>query len=62
MNYEIKKPQPFNLRETLNCGQCFRFEEAADGVFFGVVKSKLIKVKEVFIVLQKRLYQILFLI
>ena len=46
MNYEIKKPQPFNLRETLNCGQCFRFEEAADGVFFGVVKNKLIKVKE----------------
>ena len=46
MNYEIKKPQPFNLRETLNCGQCFRFEEAADGVFFGVVKDKLIKVKE----------------
>ena len=46
MNYEILKPQPFNLRETLNCGQCFRFEEAADGVFFGVVRDKLIKVKE----------------
>ncbi len=46
MNYEIKKPQPFNLKETLNCGQCFRFEERADGVFCGVVKNKLVKVKE----------------
>lgn len=46
MNYEILKPQPFNLKETLNCGQCFRFEEGADGVFCGVVKNKLVKVKE----------------
>lgn len=46
MNYEILKPQPFNLKETLNCGQCFRFEEADDGVFCGVVKNKLVKVKE----------------
>ncbi len=46
MNYEILKPQPFNLRETLNCGQCFRFEEMADGVFCGVVKNKVVKVQE----------------
>ena len=46
MNYTVLKPQPFNLRETLNCGQCFRFEETADGVFCGVVKNKLVKVQE----------------
>lgn len=46
INYEITKPEPFNLAETLNCGQCFRFEEHPDGMFFGVVKNKQVCVQE----------------
>lgn len=29
-----------DLRETLDCGQCFRWKEQPDGSFFGVVRGK----------------------
>ena len=29
-----------DLRETLGCGQCFRWQEQADGRFFGVVRGR----------------------
>ncbi len=40
---EIKKPLNFDLNETLNCGQCFRFKPCSDGCYEGVAKSKYIK-------------------
>ena len=30
----------FELKDTLLCGQCFRFKEQEDGSFFGVAKDK----------------------
>lgn len=46
MDFKIKKPQPFSLKETLDCGQCFRFNETAPNIFEGVVKYRYIKIKE----------------
>jgi len=34
----------FSLRDTLNCGQCFRWEEQPDGSFKGIVNGKSITV------------------
>ncbi len=36
----------FDLKDTLLCGQCFRFSENADGSFSGVAKDKAITVKK----------------
>lgn len=33
-----------NLEETLNCGQCFRWENLGNNSFFGVVKNKAVTV------------------
>ncbi|GHU81943.1 8-oxoguanine DNA glycosylase [Clostridia bacterium] len=38
----IENITDLNLKETLNCGQCFRWEETADGEFKGVVKNKVV--------------------
>ena len=36
----LKMPVGFNLKQTLECGQCFRFTENEDGVFCGVAFNK----------------------
>lgn len=36
--------QGFSLRDTLNCGQCFRWEEQSDGSFRGIVGKRSITV------------------
>ena len=36
----LKMPLGFNLKQTLECGQCFRFVEIEDGVFCGVVNGR----------------------
>lgn len=41
MNLEIKG---FSLKDTLNCGQCFRWEEQPDGSFHGIVNGRNITV------------------
>jgi len=46
---EIKLDQsvtPFNLRHTLECGQAFRWERLG-GRWYGVVRGKVIKIKQV---------------
>lgn len=41
----IKMPPKFNLKQTLDCGQCFRFTENEEGVFCGVALGKELKFK-----------------
>ncbi len=36
----------FSLKDTLNCGQCFRWDESDDGSFLGVVKNKVLKIRQ----------------
>ncbi len=38
--------QPFSLDQTLGCGQVFRWERTADGWWYGVVKDKVIKIRQ----------------
>lgn len=42
---EIDAPHAFNLGQTLNCGQCFRFYEA-EGRYCGVALDKYIEILE----------------
>ncbi len=41
---QIEKPDYFDLDETLNCGQSFRFRQCEDGFYEGVVKEKYLRV------------------
>lgn len=41
----IDSPLFFDVRRTLDCGQCFRFEEKEDGIFHGVAFGKYIQIK-----------------
>lgn len=41
----LKMPLGFNLKQTLECGQCFRFTENKDGVFCGVALGRELKFK-----------------
>lgn len=41
---KIKKPKYFNLKATLNCGQCFRWKEENDDSYSGVVKGEFLNV------------------
>lgn len=38
--------QPFDLDETLACGQVFRWERTADGWWYGVVGSRVLKIRQ----------------
>lgn len=38
---EFKNIYPFNLEQTLDCGQSFRWSENADGSFTGVVRGRV---------------------
>jgi len=51
MNYEItnrgieiKIGSCFDLKNTFDCGQCFRWNENPDGSFTGIVKDKCVKI------------------
>lgn len=41
----LKIPPKFDLKQTLECGQCFRFTEKEDGVFCGVALGRELKFK-----------------
>lgn len=42
-NAELILPHGFNLRQTLNCGQCFRFIETEENKFCGIALGKYIE-------------------
>lgn len=41
--FKLTLPNNFNLRQTLNCGQCFRFTEPEQDKFCGVFNGKYIE-------------------
>ncbi len=41
---EIKLNDVFNLKNTFDCGQCFRWTENNDGSYSGIVKGKYVRV------------------
>ena len=41
---KVKKPKYFNLEATLNCGQCFRWEQQDDGSYSGVVRGEFLNI------------------
>ncbi len=43
---EVEGVKDFELRDTLLCGQCFRFNEQQDGSFFGVAKDKKLNLEK----------------
>ena len=42
---QLNIPKGFNLRQTLNCGQCFRFTEREDNTFCGVALGRYLEFK-----------------
>lgn len=36
----------FSLKNTLDCGQCFRWEEQVDGSYLGIVKNSVVKASQ----------------
>lgn len=44
--YTIKEIPSFELKDILECGQCFRWEKETDGSYTGVVKNNVINVKK----------------
>lgn len=44
--YILRNPDSFNLKHIFECGQCFRWNEEADGSYTGVIKSGVINVKQ----------------
>lgn len=42
---QLTMPRGFNLRQTLNCGQCFRFTEPFENVFCGVALGRYLEFK-----------------
>lgn len=44
--YIIENNDSFELKHIFECGQCFRWNEQADGSFIGVFKNNVIKVKK----------------
>jgi N-glycosylase/DNA lyase len=42
----LHQDQPFNLDATLGCGQVFRWDRTADGWWYGVVGSRVIKIRQ----------------
>lgn len=40
----FEKVRDLDLRETLDCGQCFRWRETAEGSFAGVVRGRAVRV------------------
>lgn len=45
---ELKiKTKCFNLKYTLECGQCFRWKKIDDDYYIGIIKDRVIKIKQV---------------
>lgn len=44
---DIKDIGRFSVKETLNCGQCFRWVEQIDGSFTGIVDGKVLNISNV---------------
>lgn len=42
----IIKSDDFDLRHTFDCGQCFRWEEDADGSFFGIAAGRCARIRK----------------
>lgn len=40
------KVKCFNLKYTLECGQCFRWNKVDENVYIGVIKDRVVKVKQ----------------
>ncbi len=40
------KTNCFNLKYTLECGQCFRWNEVEENTYIGVIKDRVLKVKQ----------------
>ena len=47
MSIEFENVSDLDLRETLECGQCFRWKQQPDGSFFGVVRGRTACVRSV---------------
>ena len=44
--YYLENPKDFNLKEILECGQCFRWKRQEDGSYIGVIKEGVLHAKE----------------
>ena len=44
--YEIENVDSFELKDTFDCGQCFRWNEQEDGSYTGVFKGNVLNVKK----------------
>ena len=44
--YILKNQNSFELKDIFECGQCFRWNEEADGSYTGVIKNAIINVKK----------------
>ncbi|PKL69152.1 MAG: 8-oxoguanine DNA glycosylase [Methanomicrobiales archaeon HGW-Methanomicrobiales-1] len=42
----LSPDQPFSLDQTLGCGQVFRWEQKADGWWYGIVSDRVIKIRQ----------------
>lgn len=42
----VSEIYPFSLRDTLDCGQCFRFSEEERGVFRGVALGRVLTIRQ----------------
>ena len=36
----------FNLKYTLECGQCFRWKKIDEDYYIGIIKDRVIKIKQ----------------
>lgn len=45
MSIVFENIRDLDLRETLDCGQCFRWKELDDGSFFGIVRGRAAKAR-----------------
>jgi N-glycosylase/DNA lyase len=43
---DLRPDQPFSLDATLSCGQVFRWDRSADGWWYGVVGTKVLKIRQ----------------
>ena len=41
------KVECFNLKATLECGQCFRWKKNDENEYIGVIKDRVIRVKQI---------------
>lgn len=44
--YSLKRWEEFDLKEILECGQCFRWKKQEDGSYIGILKEGILRVQE----------------